>query len=142
MFLTKFFLKKLMIYYSMAKPFHHKKFFFDEISKIEILSKCLLCDATTKYITKVVQEGFKFHIGHFLNQPDIPKLIKKHIVVWWSFFKQKSGLIWNDLFTSIFSLCQKINGLYFNLINIIIENLHLHYTLNYKKLYYLDYMLI
>jgi len=59
-----------MIYYSMAKPFCHKKFFFDEISKIEILSKCLLCDASTKYTTKVAQEC--------LNHNFILLMSKKH----------------------------------------------------------------
>ena len=54
----------------MAKPFCHKKFFFDEISKIEILSKCLLCDASTKYTTKVVQEG--------LNHNSILLMSKEH----------------------------------------------------------------
>ena len=52
----------------MVQPFRHKKFFFDEISKIEILSKCLLCDASTKCTTKVVQEGLNHNSNLLMSK--------------------------------------------------------------------------
>ena len=49
----------------MAQPFRHKKFFLTRSAKlkIEILSKCLLCDASTKYTTKVAQECLNHNLG-------------------------------------------------------------------------------